>query len=78
LPPTGPSEVYQADLVGLAVVNLRGEPLGRIAEIVEQPAHAVLRVVGEDKERLLPLVPAVIRRVDLENGIVEADWGADW
>jgi len=78
LPPLGPNEIYQADLVGLEVRNVQGERLGRVAEIVEQPAHPVLRVVDEGKERLLPLVPAVIRGIDLQTGMVEVDWGADW
>ncbi len=78
LPPAGPDEFYQADLIGLEVQGSRGEALGRVVEILDQPAHPVLRVVGEGKERLLPLVPTVVLRVDLEAGVMEVDWGADW
>jgi 16S rRNA processing protein RimM len=78
LPPPAANEFYQADLIGLDVVNLGGEALGRIAEILEQPAHPVLRVAGGGKERLLPVVPSVIRGVDLQAGVVRVDWGADW
>jgi 16S rRNA processing protein RimM len=78
LPPLGPNEIYQSDLIGLDVRNVQGERLGRVAEIIEQPAHPVLRVVGGGKEHLLPLVPAVIRGFDLGSGVVEVDWGADW
>jgi 16S rRNA processing protein RimM len=78
LPPPGPDEVYQADLIGLEVVNLQGECLGRVLEILDSPAHPVLRVGREGVEQLMPLVPAIVRRMDLEAGRLEVDWGADW
>jgi len=37
-----------------------------------------MRVVHESRERLLPATAEVIRRVDLEAGTVEVEWGADW
>jgi 16S rRNA processing protein RimM len=78
LPPPEPNEVYQADLIGLTVLGANGERLGRIVEILENPGNPVLRVAGEDRERLVPFVPPVIRAVDVEGGVVELEWGADW
>jgi 16S rRNA processing protein RimM len=78
LPPAGPNEVYQADLIGLEVRGSKGERLGRIVEILDNPGNPILRVAGEDRERLVPFVPPVIRAVDLQSGVVELDWGADW
>lgn len=78
LPPPEPNEVYQADLIGLTVLGANGERLGRIVEILENPGNPVLRVAGEDRERLVPFVPQVIRAVDVEGGVVELEWGADW
>jgi 16S rRNA processing protein RimM len=78
LPPPEPNEVYQADLIGLTVLGANGERLGRIVEILENPGNPVLRVAGEDRERLVPFVPPVIRALDIEGGIVELEWGADW
>jgi 16S rRNA processing protein RimM len=78
LPPPAPNEVYQADLIGLTVLGSKGERLGRIVEIVDNPGNPILRVAGEDRERLVPFVPPVIRAVDVEAGVVELDWGADW
>jgi len=78
LPPAAPNEVYQADLIGLTVLGANGERLGRIVEILENPGNPVLRVAGEDRERLVPFVPPVIRAVDVEAGVVELEWGADW
>ena len=78
LPPPEPNEVYQADLIGLTVLGANGVRLGRIVEILQNPGNPVLRIAGEDRERLVPFVPPVIRAVDVEGGVVELEWGADW
>lgn len=80
LPEAGADEVYWDDLVGLAVVNLRGERLGEVAEVFSNGAHEVLRVrdPGRKEDRLLPYVEAVVREVDLTGARLVVDWGADW
>lgn len=77
LPESGEDEYYWADLIGLDVVNLAGEKLGQVAEVLDGVAHDVLRVVDESGvERLLPFVEAVVQEVATDRIIVE--WGADW
>jgi 16S rRNA processing protein RimM len=79
LPKPAKHEFYQADLIGLEVVNLRGERLGSITGFFGAGgANEVMRVAHEAGERLLPATAEVIRRVDLEAGTVEVEWGADW
>jgi 16S rRNA processing protein RimM len=78
LPEPGANEYYQADLIGLKVVNRAGEDLGRIEAVLDNGTHAVIRVLGRDGERLLPVVQSVVERIDLEAGEVRVDWGADW
>lgn len=82
LPATGQDEYYWADLVGLEVVNEQQESLGRVAEMIESGAHAVmLVVVGEGKdrvERLLPFVGHVVKDVDVEAGRMLVSWEQDW
>lgn len=82
LPPTEDDEYYWADLVGLQVVNERQEPLGRVAEMMEAGAHAVMRVTeGEGEqavERLLPFVGAVVKDVDVPAGRITVAWERDW
>ena len=63
-------------LLGLETSNQAGVPLGRIAEILELPAHPVLVLKG-DRERLVPLVPERLVAVDLEAGHVTLDWHPD-
>ena len=76
LPPTAPGEFYWHDLLGLEAANEAGDPLGRIVEILELPAHPVLGLRG-DRERLVPLVPERLVAVDLESGRVTLDWHPD-
>jgi 16S rRNA processing protein RimM len=77
LPPAQVGEYYWADLQGLRVVNLQGEELGRVSHLLETGAHDVLVVAG-DRERLIPFVGAYVVRVDLAEGEVVVDWGADF
>ena len=82
LPATEADEYYWADLVGLAVVNDKQETLGRVTELIESGAHAVMVVEeGEGKtaiKRLLPFVGQVVKDVDVPAGVVRVDWERDW
>jgi 16S rRNA processing protein RimM len=76
-PPPAEGEYYWADLVGLKVVNLQGVELGRVEEVLQTGANDVLVLQGE-RERLLPFIADVIRRVDLAAGLISVDWGEDY
>lgn len=79
LPASGEDEYYWADLLGLAVVNRKGEPLGEIAGLIETGAHDVLRVRAEDgQERLIPFVAAYVDAVDQPGRRVLVDWELDY
>jgi 16S rRNA processing protein RimM len=76
LPPAPEGEYYWCDLVGMTVVNLQGEVLGQVAEIVATGANDVLVVRGE-RERLIPFVGTFVERVEPENSRVLVDWHPD-
>jgi 16S rRNA processing protein RimM len=76
LPEPGPGEVYWHDLIGLAAFSPSGVPLGRVAGVLELPAHPVLVLQGE-RERLVPLVPERLAGIDLEAGRLTLDWHPD-
>jgi 16S rRNA processing protein RimM len=80
LPATKSGEYYWGDLVGLDVVNVRGQPLGQVAGLISTAGNDVLRVVGDEegKERLLPFVEAVVREVDVPERRILVDWEVDW
>ena len=69
---------YWADLVGLEVVNTQGLVLGVVKGTLSNGAQDVLELQGAKRTQLLPWVSAVVKRVDLEAGRIEVDWGADW
>jgi 16S rRNA processing protein RimM len=76
-PQPGEGRYYWSDLVGLEVVNELGEVLGVVTRMFSNGAHDVMELVGE-RERLLPWVPPVVKKVDLQKKRIEVEWGADW
>lgn len=77
LPEPEAGHYYLADLLGLDVVNVEGQRLGVLRQWLTNGPQDVMEVAGE-RLRLLPWVPSVVRRVDLEAGVIEVAWGADW
>ena len=78
LPQIADNEFYWVDLVGLKVVNAKGEELGEVAGLFDNGAHAVMRIVAGGTERLLPFVEQVVRQVDRAEGRIRVDWELDW
>lgn len=67
LPELPEGEYYHHQLLGLAVVDEAGQPLGTLAEILETGANDIYLVKTPDgKELLLPVTEEVILSVDLE------------
>ncbi len=77
LPALPDGEYYQADLVGLEVVNLEGRVLGRVDHFLETGANTVMVVIGE-REHWLPMVPRHVPKIDLGGGRVTVDWDPDF
>jgi len=69
LPDPGPGTAYTFQLVGLRVETEEGRLLGTIAEVISTGAHPVYAVRGE-RELLVPGAPGVVKRVDLEAGLM--------
>jgi len=77
LPEPGEGHYYLADLVGLEVLNERGEAFGVVKRLFSNGAQDVMEVTG-DRTRLIPWVATVVKRVDLAAGRIDVEWGADW
>jgi len=77
LPEAGEGHYYLADLVGMEVVNEQGQRLGVVRKWLTNGPQDVMELEG-DPVRLLPWVPTVVKRVDLEAGRIEVEWEADW
>jgi 16S rRNA processing protein RimM len=74
LPACAPGEYYWTDLEGLSVRTVAGEELGTIDHLLAMPAHDMLVLAGA-KRRLIPFVVGrIVRRVDLDAGVVVVEW----
>jgi 16S rRNA processing protein RimM len=70
LPPPGPNEYYWDDLIGLAAVTRAGEPIGRVAGLLNFGAGDILEIApeGGGETLLLPFNDAVAPEIDFEAG----------
>lgn len=83
LPPLGEGEHWAFELVGCAVVDPDGNPLGEVVAINDGPAHALLVVrtpAGSEREipvvtELVPAVDTVARRITVRPipGLIDDD-----
>ncbi len=78
-------EYYWVDLIGLAVLNRQGEPLGTVVGLIDTGPHSVLRLARPEAEgaepgdeRLIPFVAAYIDDVSLPDKRITVDWGLDY
>lgn len=83
----GEDEFYWVDLIGLFVENEAGVALGRVADMIDNGAHSIMRVEypatsKEGKpvngERLIPFVGVYVKTVDQTAKKIVVDWDADY
>lgn len=63
-------EYFHYQLLGLRVITEDQEELGTVAEIIQTGSNDVYVVSGEGSEVLVPAIGQVVRRVDLEQGVM--------
>ncbi|MEY4624576.1 MAG: hypothetical protein RL061_101 [Pseudomonadota bacterium] len=75
---------YWVDLIGLPVLNLQGQTLGQVVDLMDNGAQSILCVRAENQkdDRLIPFIKSVIHSVnknseDPDRKIV-VDWQLDW
>jgi 16S rRNA processing protein RimM len=80
-------EYYWSDLIGLDTVNLQGEALGKVADMMSNGPQSILRIVpdvnpdmpdAKPEERLVPFVDQYVKTVDLKARLITLDWGLDY
>lgn len=76
LPPLKKDEYYWSDLIGLTVVTLSGEVLGKVIHLLATGSNDVLIVENEaHQKQAIPYLPdQVIRQIDLEKRQIIVDW----
>jgi len=67
LPPAGDGTVYLFQLVGLSVVTEEGETLGKVFDVFQTGATPILVVRGA-RERMIPMSPDMLLKVDTAGG----------
>lgn len=75
LPPTAEDDFYMEDLVGLAVVDEKGAPQGRIAGVHNFGAGDILEIAGRPgapEHLFAPFTRAAFPVIDLNRGIAVA------
>ncbi|WP_245964210.1 ribosome maturation factor RimM [Roseovarius spongiae] len=75
LPTLPDDEFYHADLVGLAVFDTGGRPLGTVRAVLNHGASDLLEIEtpGAAETALLPFTRAAVPTVDLRAGRIVAD-----
>lgn len=81
-PALAEDEYYWADLIGLCVVNTQDQILGRVADMFETAAHAIMEVEPtkdsvDNEKRLIPWHAQTVQDVQLGKKIV-VDWQTDY
>ena len=78
LPPPGKRQHYRADLLGLAVRNLAGVEMGRVAQFVDAPTGPVMVVKDADgREHWVLATREYLRKVEIDAGLILVDWPLD-
>ncbi|MDO9586244.1 MAG: ribosome maturation factor RimM [Syntrophales bacterium] len=70
LPPLPEDEYYWEELIGLEVVTEERRFLGKVERIFPTGSNDVYVCSGGEKEILLPAIADVVRKIDLEKGIM--------
>ena len=84
-PELSEDEYYWTDLIGMDVVNLQGEALGKVTDMMHNGAQSILRITpvadaegAQAPERLVPFVDQFVKTVDPSASLITLDWGLDY
>ncbi len=61
-------DYYRFQIIGLKVVDIQGEPVGEILDILLTGSNDVYIVRGPQGEVLIPAIEDIVQSIDLENG----------
>lgn len=65
LEPLPDHQYYHHQLVGLAVVDESGEPLGEVRRLLTAGGSDILEIIDGKRERLVPMIDEFVRSIDL-------------
>ena len=65
-----PINMISPDLLGASVVPDNGENIGELVDMISLPANDVYVIKQGKKEVLIPVIPEIVRSVDIQMGLV--------
>ena len=76
LPELEENSYYWEDLVDFNVIDIKGNPVGKVDSLFRTGSNDVLVIIDETKERLLVpfIMEEVIKYVDLAKELISIDW----
>lgn len=76
LPELEENSYYWEDLVDFNVIDIKGNPVGKVDSLFRTGSNDVLVIINETKERLLVpfIMEEVIKYVDLAKELISIDW----
>jgi 16S rRNA processing protein RimM len=72
-PPLPEGRHYYFELVDMTVVTTDGRIVGQVDDIQSYPAHDIFVVRTDDHQYLIPNVPSIVVKIDVENGKMVID-----
>ena len=66
-------EYYFSDIVGLIAYN-EGKVLGEVIEMIDNPAHPIMRIKTTERDVLVPFLKVFVLGVDLDEKRVDIKW----
>ena len=73
LEPLADGELFYHQLLGMKVVTVDGQDVGRVTEVYELAPTHLLEVTGDGAQRLIPFSERVVVRVDADGGTMVID-----
>lgn len=72
--PLADGEFYTFDIIGLDVSDLDDQKLGTVKNVLKTGSNDVFVVVdGDGREILIPALKAVVKKIDIESGLMVVD-----
>ncbi len=65
-----PINMVSPELLGATVMSISGDYVGELVDMLTLPANDIYVIENGEKEVLIPIIPEIVKGIDLKNGIV--------